>query len=387
MKKFFPAVCAIIVLFCTACSREDIPPTTTEETTAATTVQETSTVPTTTAPIVYYEAPMVAVSMPLYAEETTQDGTKIFYYTHQDLSLIMSDPMVADKIHVDFLNRTDFENSAAKSILQSAQTDFSGKNDWTPYFYSIIYNPTRLDQSILSFYGTETSYHSGPRTASVNLSITYDLTTGNALSLREILLANYSAEDLSNLIVEALSPYADKELLFWDYKDIITEMFFTNTPVDSWFFTSDGLCFYFNPYEIGPYSTGTVLAEVPYEKLGTLLKETYFPAEQVDFIGKLITKNFEETDTTNYNQLAEVVLDEDGSRMLVATDGTLFKLRLEIGSWSDGSNAFTSVATVFATEAITVGNAVIIQAKPETLANLRLTYETEGVSVSQKIIP
>ena len=54
------------------------------------------------------QAPMISVSVPITTEtESAEDGTIIFKYSYQNISLILPDPDVADKIIIDFLNRID----------------------------------------------------------------------------------------------------------------------------------------------------------------------------------------------------------------------------------------------------------------------------------------
>lgn len=356
-----------------------------DKTAPTTTLPPSATTPTTSMPTIIYNGPFTTVSMPILTEPSfSTDGTHIFSYSRQDLSLIISDPTVADKILVDYWNRTDFENSTARTVYNAAQADYIGQADWSPYFYNIHYSPVRLDQSILSLFGTEISYTGSPRSASTAVSVTYDLSSGSALALKEVLIPNYSAEALCSLIVEALSQYAQEGLLSRDYKDIITDMFFTNRPVDTWYLSGTGLCFYFNPYEIGPYSSGTIIAEIPYEKLGNFMRDPYFPAEQVDFIGDLQLMPYDSSAMQAYEQLAELVLDAKGSKLALSTDGTLHDLRIDYGSWSEDGAVFSPTATVFAAEAITKNNALIIQASGETLSKLCITYRSDGQNVSYK---
>ena len=354
--------------------------------TASTSVlQPSPTTSTSSMPNIIYDGPLTTVSMPILTEQSfAQNGTLVFSYSHQDLNLILSDPTVADKVLVDYWNRTDFENSSARTVYDAAQTAYIGQADWSPYFYSIHYNPVRLDQSVLSLFGTEVSYTGSPRSASTALSVTYDLSSGSVLTLKEVLVPNYSAEVLCNLIVEALSSYAQDGLLSRDYKDIITDMFFTNRPVDTWYLSGSGLCFYFNPYEIGPYSSGTIIAEIPYEKLGAFMRDPYFPAERVDFIGDLQLMPYDDSAEQKYEQHAELVLDAKGSKLALTTEGTLFDLRIAYGSWSEDGAEFLPTATVFAAEAITNNSALIIQASGETLSKLCITYRSEGQNISYK---
>lgn len=391
MRRMFQIMlCLCLLLTCVACTPALPNQSDNTHTTSDSTVPATSTVPTQgqdTVPPSLYQAPMTALSVPVISEEAfSDDGTLLFTYSYQDFSLILQDPHVAEEITLDFLNRVDFSNSPAMEVYESAQTAYTDQSNWSPYFYSELYTPARLDQGILSLCGSELLYDGSPRSASVNLSVTYDLLTGKVIEeITEILAPDYSAEELCQLIIDALADRADDGVLFADYEYIISDMFATNAPVENWYLSERGLCFYFSPYEIAPYSAGTVVAEVPYESLGGLLKDSYFPAEQADLYGAVIIEPF--TDTVDYLQIAEIVIDSGAEQHLVHTDGTLFDLRLEIQAKAEGSESTAQNATVFAAASLSSGDALVIQCSTETLASLRLTYESGGSTKTQELSP
>ena len=376
----------LILILCTACNQGASSPTSGTQNASPFATTDAIGTTTETTPLLIYNAPLAAVSMPIYTDyHYNKDGTVLFTYSKQDLTLIINDPLVAEKIFTDYLNRTDFENSTARKVLQSATSDYNGQPNWIPYTYSILYSPVRLDQTILSLYGTESSYTGSLRGTASNTSVTYDLLSGNALTLKEVLLTSYSAEQLCELIFEALQDLDREGLLFSNYKNTITDMFNTNTPVDCWYLTSSGLCFYFSPYEIAPYSTGTVFAEIPYEKLNGLLRDAYFPAEQVDFKGSLFVTPFDESNTLQYTQFAEIVLDNSENKMLLSTDGTLLAFRIETGVWSDDGLSFTPENTIFSAEAITANCPLIVQGDPAAVSNLRLVFKVNGEYISCRL--
>ena len=199
--------------------------------------------------------------------------------------------------------------------------------------------------------------------------------TGIFLRLNDIMMPDYSADALVECILEALSNKAD--ILYDDYADSISGMFSTNTPVEAWYFTNTGLCFYFNPYEIAPHNKGTILAEIPYAALTDILKDSYFPAEVVEFSGAISMAALDATDVSAVNQFAEAVLDSAGSQYVILPVGTVLNLKVETGSWTkDG--AFIPNATIFSAEALTEGNALLLQLQPEALGTLCITYQTSS---------
>ena len=352
----------------------------TQETTPETTAE--TTVPEYTDPSVVYHAPMSAVSIPVVTEtNNAADGTPLFTYTYQNLNLFLQEAPVADKIFLDFQNQLDGFHSFARSLNQAAAAAYTGQSDWAPYSLLMHYQPMRFDEMVLSLYGTESFFEGNNHGIMANFSVTYDLLTGNVLGIRDILVSDYSADDLVDLIVQGLAYYEEQELLFPDYRELISDMFFTNRPVENWYFAQDGLCFFFNPYEIAPYSTGDIISKIPYDALGGLLKDSYFPAESVSFSGKPTLVEFSAESAPGINRFAELVLDESGKEWLLYAEGTLLNVRIETGSWSENTGiSFYPEATIFAATAISKGDAVMIQC--EDISDLRLTYEAQGQIVS-----
>lgn len=382
-KIIFILLCAALLLAITGCTQAPAPTTAATQPSTQETTQETTTettLPGFTDPSVTYHAPMSAVSLPVTEEiDKAADGTTRFVYTHQDMTLFLQEGAVADEIILDFLNRLDTSNGAAKDLQAAAAAAYTGQDGWETHSFCVLYQPMRFDEMVLSFFGTESIFDGNNRGNSANLSVTYDLLTGKALGIRDILVADYSAEDLVALIVQGLSAYEEQEALFPDYVELISDMFLTNRPVENWYFTQEGLCFYFSPYEIAPYSSGTILSSIPYDTLGGLLKDSYFPAESVSFSGTPTLKDFAADE--NINHFAELILQNDGTKKLLYAEGTLLNVRIETGSWSEYTGIrFYPEATVFAATAISKGDAVMIQC--DDLSDLRLTFEAHGQVMS-----
>ena len=364
-----PLLLAVCFLLC-ACSEEPVPATTTVQT--APTETTATTVP--SIPDATYQAPMIVLSVPTVTEESYSDNnTLVFSYTTQNFSLILPDPQVAEAVTIDYMNRVDFSNSAANSVYEAALTAFPQSEDWTPYFYNELYSPQRLDQVVLSLYGAETLYDGSPRSTSVAVSLNYDLLTGTPLEeITQVLAEDYSAEKLCQLITDELKPLADAGTLFIDYEYIISDMFTTNYPVTNWYFSKQGLCFFFTPYEIAPYNAGTITVVLPYEALNGMIKDAYFPMEQPALYGTAKAAPY--SADTQYAQLAEVILDGDASRYTISTDGALFDVRLVCA----GENVSDSEITVLAAATLCKGDGIILQCNESTLARLSLSYVAGG---------
>lgn len=375
MKSFIIMIICLCICLCACTTTKALP---TDRPPAQTTATNP---PESTEPMdEVYDEPLIAISTPLITEESfADDGTSIFTYSFQDITLTMDDPVVAESIMEDFLSRNDFSVSA-QAILDAAKAAYTGQQDWNPYSCSIIYNPVRLDQSVLSLYGSEAIDNGGPRSTSTNISVSYDILSGKSLSLTDILVEGYSAELLVNKILTALDPMGQQGVLFTDYEYIISDQFATNTPTEKWYFSNAGLCFYFSPYEIAPYNAGTVVAAVPYSELVGLLKDIYFPAEQVPYHGTVSAVNSADDEIIAYQRITEVILQNDGTEYFLVPDGTALNVQLQVGALSNGGGSYT----VYAATAITQGDAVMLQIDDTAKAEITISYNDV---VNQKLFP
>ena len=330
--------------------------------------------------------PMITVSMPVVTESVIAEnnGTVLYYNQIQNVSLNTYIPEVSETITLDLLNKLDALSSAKASVKDAAKADYKNQSYWYPYRTSILYEPARLDTILVSFIGTEEIFDGTPRSATVKHSVTYDLTTGEILTLKSILHDDFSADSLSELIIEGLSEY-DTESFFGDYKNIIHDMFSTNVPVDSWYFTDTGLTFFFNSYEIAPHSLGCVYSEIPYEKLLGILKEEFFPAERDMYTGslKVATADLSAgTGLEQYSRFAELNMAESSQQVVLSTDGSVTDLRIYTGSKSTNSGEFIRTAIIFSAYGIGPDDAIVIHADAALIADtLAVSYVSDGETV------
>lgn len=389
MKKFTVLLLVILLtLSATGCAKPDQ---TTPETTVKATVettQETQEETQSAIESVTHQLPLYAVSVPtLTEEETADDGTLLFNKIYQNISLVVPDPEIADKIIVDFLNRIDQAVASADTIKSSAVNDYSGDQNWSPYLSRISYDPKRIDSGVLSFFGICATYSGSSHPEVLYLSASYDLITGNHLSLSDILAESADTNALYTAVIESLDETAKESSLYQGYGEIVKDLFSLDSAMDeSWYFSGNGLCFYFQPYEIAPYSSGSVIAEVPYDKLPGILNDAYFPAERQAADGTVYAELFDETALDGFTQIAEVILHRDSCKILLHADALVYDLCLETGFWTDDSSVFMPEHTIFSAYTLTPGDAIMLEANiPDTHPNIRLTYSVGGETVYRYI--
>lgn len=330
------------------------------------------------------QLPMVSVSMPVITQDyTADDGTVIYKHTSQNISLIIPDPEVADKVILDFLNRTDMQSSVDFVHSTASDTYKDGvMSHYLPYWTQITYAPVRIDSSVLSLYGSYVQYSGGAHPIESAKTASYDLITGEALSLTDILTEKADADTLSKLVSNALALYAKQNsvTLYTGYEATVKELF--SKPlieITNWCLNARGLCFAFSPYEIGPYSAGCILANIPYEDLTGILQDRYFPNERDSGFSTLNAEIFDTNKLEEYTQFAEIVISKDAPAFLLSTDGILYDIIIAIGSWDDGKEEFKVQNFVFNSFSLTPGDGIMVQAEPEQIC---IRYTTDkGIKI------
>lgn len=330
------------------------------------------------------QEPMYAVSVPAESESVkADDGTLLFTYTHQNIMLTLPDPDVADKVIIDFLSRVDTTRSTADATLAAARNAYKGAANWTPYLCSITYSPTRIDQGVLSLSGSNITYSGTSHPDRTSVSASYDLITGDVLTLGSIMSSKAQAADFCQLVLDVLAQSKQDLYLYDGYEATVRQRFTRDVSQDQdWYFTQKGLCFYFAPYEIAPYSSGVIVAEIPYEKLSGLLHDSYFPPERVNGGGTVQVTPMEETNINSYSQIAEMVLDTNGPMVFLHTEGLIWDMEITTGTWNSISNEFAPNYSALLCHTVSPGDAIMVQNLfTDTNPALRLTYSTGSTTV------
>lgn len=372
-----------MLLGLTACTGKEAPatvPTTTAPVTTAPVTEPTTepTVPETTIDI--SSLPFLINAAITLTTEVERSEDVQFEYSYPNVRLALLSQTVADTVTLDLLNRIDATRETANNILSNAGNDL-------PYFYDVHYDPMRIDPNVLSLYGTKTGYAGGAHPSHESISVTYDLTTGKALLLSDLLNPGCNASDLTPLVIEVLEIISQEHYLYSDYTAIVEERFGQGLDVEEgWYLSNEGLCIFFSPYEIAPYATGEVKTTIPYEKLNGLLRDQFFPVEKSGGMGVINAELLGDAQQTDFEQFYDVSIDDEGETILLSTNGLVYDLTLEYGSWDMDGMVFYPSATVFAASSLSFSEAVTLHLFiPDVMSNMRLTYTTDEGTIQKYI--
>lgn len=303
----------------------------------------------------------------------TDNGVVYFSYTYPNVRLYLTDDSVSESVTLDLLNRIEATRTRADAIREDAS-----QAENVTYFYNITYSPERIDSGVLSISAVTTSFSGAAHPYSTCAGITYDLLSGNALGLNDLLTDRCTPDVLCSLVVQALQEINTDGLLYSDFSLSVEDRFSGNYLADDgWYLSAEGLCFLFEPYEVGPYSSGIITAQIPYSKLTGYLEDAWFPAEQVNSAGSLTITPATESTLEGFTNLVEVNLDPDGEAYVIFTDGLVYDLTIR----TTGTNG----TILFAADRMTPGTAIILRtASPNSL---RISYTSDETVFTQSCNP
>ena len=324
------------------------------------------------------QKPMVSISLPTQTEtETDENGNVIFRYVYPTISMVHPDNAIAEAIILDTLNRIDSHQRYVNEIRGMAK-EYADTPGFNPYLYTINYSPVRIDQSVLSISYSATSYAGGAHPSQSLYAANYDLTTGNVLTLGSIMHHIDSKKTLETMVTDALDAMKDEYYLYPDYTDYVSKRFQKDESFDEdWYFNDNGLCFFFSPYEIAPYASGPIIVELPYDTLVGVIADEYFPPEKVQANGVLNQVSFESADLNTFTQISELIIEPGAAKTIYYTDSIVYGVRI---AQTNPDTGYPSV--IFAMEALTPGDAIMVEGSAETRNTLSVTYYSGGKSVN-----
>lgn len=387
MKRIIAIMLCVLLLALCGCTPEKPQDSEPVQTTAPaeTTVPNTSME--TTAPTQPQEVrlPLNAISLPqIFHYDTTDNYETIMRYSYPEVSFLYQDTAVANAVVIDLRNRVDHATADAQSIASSA-ADYYADTGFVPgYFRELTADITRMDQGVVSLLLSHSSYTGGMRPNSWLEGATYDLVTGQSLTLSQILEPNTDISFLAQLLLDELSKL---EGLYTNYEDTVVDMFRRDTLPANWYLTDMGLCFFFNTYDIAPYVAGPIHATVPYEKLTGILDDAWFPPEKLSGSGTLQAILFDQADQSRFDRYAELVTDPKGTHILLFPEGTITDIRIDQGQWDYDGVKFYPESTVFASPVLYSGDAISVTTMvPEIMPDLRIQYTSNGETVTRYLL-
>lgn len=357
MKK----ICACILAFnlicaLSACGKNDGAGSTPETTVPSVSAEIITTVPQDT--VMPSAETLYSISMPIIIESfSAEDDTPVFSFEYQSMHLIHPDRDVAKKIISDYDGRVENILPEAQQLQEAAKNADHTSAGFVPYIYRTQYNTTRIDQGVLSLYGQIVQVGETGRAAQQGVALNYNMVTGDVLTLGSILYHIDYKDELCELLIDALD--ASDYFLYDDYQETVRARFARDESTDEdFYFTRTGLCFYFSPYEIAPFVSGNIVAEIPYHLLTGIIGDEFFPAERINSNGMLTIQAFRDDILEQYDQFSEIIADENAQKVLLTTESVVQDIRIMRLQWRDDS---MTAKTVYAANSICSTDAILLE--------------------------
>ena len=327
MRKRLIAMVGVGMMLLTGCSSTRNKTTTTEDTQATQaktiteeTKQDTTEEVTEAAPkakeeqTVVDQNDFVAVKKGVHYYEYTEGfNGYITYYevtddTHQAL---------ADAMNAEMSKRRELFEKECKDISDVATEDAAeGRMDqYEQYSNNVDASIVRDDYAIVSVMRTTESYQGGAHGYTMVDGTTFDVATGKILTLQDL---GINKEELIQVILAYIEENGIAEYLYEEYRDTVAEI--VNGDMLNWYLDGTGVVAVFNQYDIGPYSSGRFVMELPYEKFAAF-KSEYLPvgnkyAKIPDYIDVKMDVTGDGTEDDIYFEL--VSTDEEMNEVLPA---------------------------------------------------------------------
>ena len=165
--------------------------------------------------------------------------------------------------------RTDLQALYREDLQNSNGEESVG--GWYSYYQSIEARPLSENSRYLVYAVNESEYRGGAHgTYSTNF-INFNAENGSILHLNDVFKPNYK-NAVSELLLEKLMKDTDSATL----EELEDKAYLQDTemyPSENFRLGKDSIYFFYNVYEIAPYSTGATEIALSYDVLQGLLKE------------------------------------------------------------------------------------------------------------------
>ncbi len=168
--------------------------------------------------------------------------------------------------------KNSYLNHYKEDIMPFYQEDVKKENvsAWYDYEYTLNSKQIPALDSIWGYQLELISYEGGAHGNHAISYMNFSKVTGKQLQLEDVFVENYK-EPLTVILLDALKDHLQVESIDELHKEGYlnwTDMY----PSRNFLLSPDGVKFYYNAYEIAPYSAGPTELTIPYESLKSILK-------------------------------------------------------------------------------------------------------------------
>lgn len=176
---------------------------------------------------------------------------------------------------------TDYKNAYVKGYKNDVEQfyleDQKKKQEneftyaWCNYTKNIHSDVMFCDEGVLVYQINTNEYTGGAHGYKATLFLNFNMATGKRIHLKE-LFDEENKSALTRLLLAQLEKdnKVSSEAELEEIGYFITEPLY---PTENFYFTEEGINFFYNVYEIAPYAMGTTTIKLPYSAVKSLMKE------------------------------------------------------------------------------------------------------------------
>lgn len=196
--------------------------------------------------------------------------------THYILELCLGDDYTNQTPQIEVQNYVTHYITQYRQELEPTFKQESDKSvqEWYNYYRCIKGKASMCNANVLTYRLDLNEYTGGAHNMYSTTYENYDLIRMKKLKTDDLFKPNYQNELTFDIITQLMK---DKEVTT---KEALAEKGYGTTgtiyPTENFLLDKDGITFFYNVYEIAPYSNGTTAIRIPYSKLKNIINTEVF---------------------------------------------------------------------------------------------------------------
>lgn len=326
----------------------------------------------------------VSISLQQVSEDYFSDNDALlFKFSHPSIQVKADNTSLAKSIVTYFESELSSPEilETIDQITTSASEQYSPDSYWAPYSFTIQYLIPRNDAAAISFFGAYDYFSGGAHPNRYLKSANFDANTGLVISLDEIINNTEQLDVLMDFVLQKLSKTDENVVLFDDYVNVVRQHFTKDSSeFGKWYFSENGLVFYFSTYEIAPYAAGEWFFEIPYTDLQDILLDDYLPQIETAYSGTLKADEKENVSLESKEPIGQLYLTDDGPNIILYTEGNITNLTINQGYWNF-SDSFQPSGTLFSTTILSQKSYIFLRSLlQEDHSKIQISYHDGGIT-------
>lgn len=244
----------------------------------------------------------------------------------------------------------------------------------------------RADSAVVSLVYDDYLYTGGAHGSYNDTAYVFDAETGEELSLDK-LSTDYDA--FATFVTKFMVDKAESDSSYSDRIDPsilpaeqYSAAFGALLREGSWYLGSDGLVFFSQLEEFGPYAAGIVEFTIPYAELKGVIDDRWLPAERAGN-GEFSIKALSEVKDGTQPIIDKVTADASGTELCLIASGTVYDVTV---SRVDYADRFYETAQLWHCSYISDSAIQLQTVIPEGMPNIMLSYATAGGETHRLLI-